>query len=233
MMKSIKNMFWVALFVVQPILFAQNNFTTQSLTWLRFQTEKSLSDKWRLRNEIDSRYFIPSFKHYHTLLRSQARYKFRTDAEVGFGVAYFHNYPNTLEAKSVLVSQEIRPQADLTLKHSLGRVKLSHRYQAEYRIIRDTLAHYKSLIWLRYRAQAQVALTAKMRGLASYEVILSQDKLNSKTAFDQNWLYFAVLHPITKSLEAELGYMHIYQNRPNRTDVFNKHILRISLNHQF
>lgn len=232
-MKSIlKALFFVVVFS-QPHLFAQKHITTQSLTWLRFQTGKRISAKWTLKGEVDGRLFLPSYKRHQSMFRTQGRYKLQNGAEVGIGVIYLRQYPNTPEAPSHWVSQEVRPQADLTLKHSLGIFKFSHRYQGEYRFIRDTLDHRQGLFRFRYRAQADFPLHKSLHGLASYEAILNRDDAITANVFDQNRLYFAVLHPIAKGLEGEVGYLHVFQERSNGTDFFNRHILRLSLNHQF
>jgi hypothetical protein len=241
-LKKIFIIFFLIL-IGNPILIAQTekNIDHQSLLWTRYCTQLTLNKKWAIHSELDNRLFLKPVAENLFVIRVQARNKIAEQVELGAGFAYFSVATQEPEIKAEFSIPEYRGQQDITLKHSLGKIGFSHRYQLEERFIHkaDQLGLLDgSAFYLRFRYRIQVdcnlwkSKKQYLKAIVSDEIMINGRNKIIKNTFDQNRIYAALQFGISSSLAAEVGYLNSFQQRSNGVDYFNRDIIRISIYHR-
>ena len=116
-----------------------------------------------------------------------------------FTAGYIHQYSETLSDISV---SENRPYEEITLKHSIKKLNISHRYRIEHRWINKqgstNLFHR-----FRYRVQITHPLSETFYFKFFDEVFVNlQDPL-----FNQNRLHFGLGYAFSANFKVEIGYL--------------------------
>jgi PIN domain nuclease of toxin-antitoxin system len=174
-------------------------------------------------------------------MRTQGRYTLDEQIQAGIGFTYALQYPQDHRSKSDLVVPELRGQQDITLKQTIGKASLNHRYMIEERFIRkvqeqELLPGYIFNFRFRYRLQAEIQLLKKEvqnLGLVLYdEAMLNLGKSIVKNVFDQNRIYAGLKWGVLPSWAVEAGYLHWFQQRASGSDFFSRDIARLSIYHK-
>ena len=219
----------------------ERNVSQQSLLWTRYNNQLELNSKWSINTEFDNRIFLNPMEENLYVIRTQLRNKITDKVEVGAGGAYFSvntQVPTTVNGFHI---PEYRLQQDVTIKQSLGKVNLSHRYLLEERFIQNATSvalESGSSFYLRYRYRIQADYTIWkdknqfLKAVVSDEVMINGGNKIIKNTFDQNRIYAAVQYGVSPSVAFELGYLNSYQQRTNGVDYFNRDIIRFSVFHK-
>ncbi|MCC9135465.1 DUF2490 domain-containing protein [Pontibacter silvestris] len=213
----------------------------QNLFWMRYNNQLILNQKWIIQSEVDNRMFLSPVKEHHLVTRAQARYALNPAVTLGAGLTYALQHPQNPDSESDLVVPELRPQQDITLKQTLGKVILSHRYQVDERFIRKADGEQLSKTYtfnfrFRYRLQGEIHVfkTAKneLKMVLNDEVMLNTGKNVQLNTFDQNRIYAGLQWGLSPQMALELGYMNWYQQRPSGKEFYQRNITRLSLFHK-
>ncbi|WP_026708315.1 DUF2490 domain-containing protein [Flavobacterium frigidarium] len=240
-MKSVKFLLGVLLFSIGIQAQTEKNADKQSLLWFRYYNQLELNNKWSVHTEIDNRIFINPVTQNTFVSRLQLRDKITDKVELGAGFAYFSVATQDPEVKTGFHIPEYRLQQDATVKQTLGKVYLTHRYMIEERFV-----HNASKIMLedgttfylrfRYRIQGDYTFWKKekhyLKGILSDEIMINGGNKIIKNTFDQNRIYAAVQVGVSPAIALELGYLNSFQERSNGVDYFNRDIIRFSLIHK-
>lgn len=228
-------------------IFAQTNSkqnATQNIVWYGYYLTLEFSPKWRLVSEVQERHFIDPFAHQLWLARTRLYRSLGHNWDAGLGYTTFWNNPNTPCTENCLTIPELRPYQEFQYRQTLGKGwSLRHRYIIEERFFRKTengkLAKGYDFNWrFRYQIGADYDLfklkktEQRVRLRFFDEVMVNAGTRIVSNMFDQNRLYAGFLIPFTKKMSFELGYMHWYQQRSSGNQYFNRHILRLGINHQ-
>ena len=226
-----------------PIVIAQTEkkINHQSLLWTRYCNQLTLNDKWAVHSELDNRLFVKPLTPNLFVIRVQARHKITEQIELGAGFAYFSVATQEPEIQMEFNVPEYRGQQDVTLKHSIGKINFSHRYQLEERFIHkaDKLGLVEGSIFylrFRYRIQGDCNLWKSdkqyLKAIVSNEIMINGGNKIIKNTFDQNRIYAGLQFGMNAALAAELGYLNSFQQRANGVDYFSRDIVRISFYHK-
>ncbi|WP_187261267.1 DUF2490 domain-containing protein [Pontibacter beigongshangensis] len=235
---------YILFLILMPML-AQaqtpKNVLQQDLLWFRYQNQLMISPKWLLQSEIDNRIFFGPLKEHHLVMRTQGRYNIHEQLQAGAGVTYALQHPQDPKSESKLAIPELRTQQDITLKQSVWKVSLYHRYMVEERFIRKVKEQelqpgYNFSFRFRYRLQADIPLVkneVQNLGLVLYDEVMVQfGRTTGKHVFDQNRMYAGLKWGVSPAWALEAGYLHWFQQRATGTDFFSRDIARVSIYHK-
>lgn len=240
-MKFFKIFLGVFLFSLGIHAQTEKNVDKQSLVWARYYNQLELNKKWSVHTEIDNRIFINPVTQNTFVTRVQLRDKLTEKVEIGAGFAYFSVATQDPEVKTGFHIPEYRGQQDVTVRQSLGKLNLTHRYQLEERFIHNAsklMLEDGTTFYLRfrYRIQGDFIFWKKdkqyLKGIVYDEIMINGGNKIIKNTFDQNRVYTAVQLGVSPAVALELGYLNSFQERANGVDYFNRDIIRFSFIHK-
>jgi len=234
---------FIAFFLVQSfIIQAQTRTHTHNTNaWLMYFGNHKFSNHIGLHAEAQWRRSDIFSENQQLILRTGLDYYFKSNLRFTVGYAFIETYPYG-EFAVQHAFPEHRIWQQLLVPQDLGKVKLSHRYRLEQRMIGNASTgkfengRYENRA--RYMAKATINLTTGSRPVfaAFYdEVFINFGKEVGYNIFDQNRLYGAIGCSVSPSFKIELGYLYqLIQLRSleasslkNRIE--NNHTLQIAL----
>lgn len=217
------------------------NVDKQSLVWVRYYNQLELNKKWSIHTEFDNRIFINPVKQNTFVARVQMRDRISDALELGAGFAYFSVATQDPEVKHGFDIPEYRGQQDITVRQSIGKVNLTHRYQLEERFVHNVskaVLEDRTTFYLRFRYRIQGDYTfwkkekQYLKGILSDEIMINGGNKIIKNTFDQNRVYAGIQLGLNPSIALELGYLNSFQERANGVDYFKRDIIRFSFIHK-
>lgn len=205
--------------------------------WLMYFGNHKFSNKLGLHAEAQWRRNDFFSKNQQLLLRTGLDFYAKRDVRFTVGYAFVETHPYG-EFAVQRAFPEHRIWQQLLVPQVLGKVKLSHRYRLEQRMIGNASTgqfengRYENRG--RYMAKITLGLTGGGNPIfaALYdEVFINFGKDVGYNIFDQNRLYGAIGYTISPSMKLELGYL--YQVVQLRTLQGNPPTKRIENNHTF
>lgn len=188
--------------------------TNNTNAWLMYFGNHKVSDRWGLHAEVQWRRTDLFSGNQQLLLRTGVDFYARADIRFTFGYGFIETYPYG-EFAVPNAFPEHRIWQQLFVPQTLGKVKLSHRYRLEQRMIgnastgRFQNGRYENRI--RYMAKMTVNVTKGERPVfaALYdEVFVNFGKDVAYNIFDQNRMYSALGYSISPTLKVEIGYLY-------------------------
>lgn len=241
---------WLSLTVIllpSGKIFSQDNplektNINQTMVWYRYQNRLLFSDKWEWHSHIDNRRFLDHGHLQHTwVFRTQPFFNISDKLAVSLSYVFFLQSPQDPENKSRLMVPEHRPFQEIVIKNDLGKFLIRHRYRLEERYFRkhggDQLLPGYNFNWrLRYQFQAQRKLFNWGEGKTIHlrlaeEIMINFGKSIVYNTFDQNRLSAALYMNFNRYFDVEAGYSHWFQQRADGKSFYNRHILRLAINH--
>ena len=115
--------------------------------WFRYSNNLSLPKNFRLRMEVENRFFIkPVVKEHQFLVRVQVKKQFKKDWYLGLGLVFFDNGVSNTDNPSSLLVPEWRPYLEAGTRQKITDwFSISHRYRVEWRFQHNTHAGYTEL----------------------------------------------------------------------------------------
>jgi len=231
------------LILSSPVLVAQTekNIDHQSLLWTRYCNQLTISNKWSVHSEFDNRVFINPIEQNLFVARVQGRYKAKEQIELGAGFAYFSVATQNPEVDLGFNVPEYRGQQEVSVKQSLGKIMLTHRYQIEERFVHNfdkegLVDGTTFFLRFRYRIQGDHDLWKSekqyLKAIVSDEIMFNAGDKIIKNTFDQNRFYVGLQLGINPSLATEIGFLNSFQERASGVDYFNRNIIRFSIYHK-
>lgn len=219
----------------------EKNVIQQSLLWTRYYNQLELNAKWSVHTELDNRVFLSPISQNLFVGRLQVRDKVTDKVEVGAGFTYFSVATQEPEVSTGFHVPEYRLQQDVSVKQSLGKINLTHRYQLEERFIQNSsklMIEDGTTFYLRfrYRIQGDFTIWKKdkqyVKGILYDEIMINGGNKIIKNTFDQNRIYAGIQFGVSPAVALELGYLNSFQERSNGVDYFNRDIIRFSFIHK-
>jgi hypothetical protein len=216
--------------------------TTNTNAWLMYFGNHKFSDRLGWHAEVQWR--------RHDFFSSNQQLLLRTGLDIyaggnrfTIGYAFVETYPYGGFAVANAFPEHRIWQQFLTTQ-TLGKLKLSHRFRLEQRMLGNAATgefkdgRYENR--MRYMAKATINITSGERPifLAAYdEIFINFGKDVAYNIFDQNRLYGAVGFTFSPTLKLEVGYLHqLVQLRtldltttPVANKIENNHTLQFGL----
>lgn len=223
---------------------AQKQITRQSLYWVRYYGKYRFSPKWGATLELEDRRFFHDNRNLNWLLPRVAVTRSLGSgwsAAAGF-TYYLSDNPQDPDQSVALTVPELRPHEELTYQQKTGNLSIKHRYRLEERFTRkndgtELQSGYDFKWRLRYQLQLQYPLIKRKTAAgtltikASDEILLNLGHSVVRHLFDQNRIYVALNYSISKSVQAELGYLDWFQERSSGDQYYRRDIARLTMYH--
>lgn len=222
---------------------AQKTVINQSLYWVRYYNQLSVNEKMAWHNEIDNRRFFENNRQQQLIVHSRFHYKISNSFEAALGLTYSSQNPQDPNSDSGLAINEFRPVQEFNYNISFNPgFNLQQRLRLDERFIHrndglSLLEGYDFHIRFRYRIQMSYRLKEIEEKVPHSLKISDELMINSGTRFagkrfDQNRIYAGLELGLITDLSAELGYLHIFQQRANTGQYFERDIIRLTLFHK-
>ena len=204
-MKININFFIILLFAIN--VFSQNNGENKLGAWYMFSGNHRISDNFSIITGSQIREYETTHNFNQLLLLSGLNYDINQNitAAIGYG---FLNTDSTFEELPVeIYSKENRLFEQISLKNTLWKLQLEHRYRLEHRFL-DSGNNTDTQHRTRYRLQVSLPIT-DIFSLSVYEEIF----LNLQNdIFSQNRLFAALGIKVTPNSKVQLGYLKNHFN---------------------
>jgi hypothetical protein len=228
------------------VAFAQSNARVtaeNSNSWLMYFGNHKFSEKVGWHAEVQWRRNELIKNPQQLLLRTGIDFYTRNNSRFTIGYAFIETHPYGDFAVANAFPEHRIWQQFLT-SQSLGKVKLSHRYRLEQRMIGNSatgqFANGRYENRFRYMAKFVLNVTKSERPifLAAYdEVFINFGKDVGFNLFDQNRLYGAIGFTLTPSMKLEVGYLNQHvllrgldsSSGSPKNRVENNHTLQVGL----
>jgi hypothetical protein len=237
---------WFFCFVLVLITFyargqsVEKNIHPREPLWLGYFNQTRFSNKWGAWGEVQYR-LVDNFaeRPLMLLIRPALTYFIRDNLRVNVGYAYVQHFP----AKGLNTTRtEHRPWQQIWWNQkypgltTLQWLRLEQRFNEK--IVNDEKADgYNYNFRVRYNFSFFIPLKGKeVVAKTSFVVIIDElflnfgDKIVYNT-FDQNRLFAGFGYQFTPYLNAQLGYMNIYQQEASGNNYVSAHAVRLSLFH--
>lgn len=223
--------------------YSQNrSVTTQQLIWLFYYNTISFSKKYFLSTEIFERRYIEGFKSHQSLIRTHFHRKLNDHFDGALGFTLFLQRPHDPNSNSSFAIPELRPHIELNYKFHTEKFNFHSRLRFENRNFRNAANNelidgYNTNYRIRLLVSADVPMvkfknTQTIKLKLTDEIHFSAGGVYESGKFDQNRIGISLNVDITKNLSFETGYLNWYQKRPGIDAYYNRHIIRIGINHK-
>jgi hypothetical protein len=214
--------------------------TDRSQVWLGYLNQTRISNKFSVWLDLHARRNDFLERWATTIVRPGLTYHLSEHARFTAGYAYVSHWP-ALESQHT-----IRPEHRLWQQISWGsksrKLQLNQWVRLEERFMRklqqDALQPGNNF---NYKARYMITLLVPLKGdhiqpgvpfgVLNEEIHLNFGKEIVFNYFDQNRLFAGIGYPFTKSLNAQIGYMQVFQQLPAGNRFFDTHALRLFIFH--
>ncbi len=228
-------------FFLCPLFLAnsQNQVEHQSQVWYGYYLSYPITNQWYVQGEVHTRHFIDPLVHHQNAFRAHLHRTIGENWDLSAGAALFLNTPNDPLAKVRLAIPEYRPHLDIAYRHNWSTIRIDHRFRSEMRFNRETnvsrteltdAVHFSNYR-LRYRIQALFPLFKQVQGKVNTEILLNAEQENPANTLDQHRMFAGLSIPIHANLTADIGYLHVFLQRPN-LNYYDRSILSIMVYHR-
>lgn len=236
-------LFFMLMFSLNIQSSAQRSVIKQNLYWLRYYNQLSLNKKMTWHNEIDDRRFLENHRRQQLIIHSRLHYQFIKNLDAAVGMSYSSQSPQDPHSSSGLTIPEFRPVQEISFINPFSRkFSLQQRLRVDERFIHrnngvNLIEGYDFHIRFRYRIQMsyrinevedKIPLTAKF----SNEIMINSGSRFADRRFDQNRIYSGLETGLIENLSAELGFLHLFQQRATTNQFFEKNIIRLTIYHK-
>ncbi len=212
---------------------AQNDVTTQSQLWLRYNPRITIYRDVRIKADLDQRVYLPNFRQHQYVGRAQLEYDITNNWKVSGGLSYFQTaLPQDFNVDVVSYGQEIRPELETNFRLSASSImSFQQRFRTDLRFFENDNAFSYRNTRFRYMATGSYPLfdnwsisiwdEIHLNGLPAFEI----------NFFDQNRIGTNVTWSPDGPFAFDLMYFNIFQRRMEPNTYFSQHIFRFTLIH--
>lgn len=229
-------------------LVAQNNpsrtIENQQLIWYGWFIKIPVDSVRTFSTDIQERHFVGPAAQHQLVLRGQLNRHWTSHFSTALGFCLFFQSPNDPEVSPRLMVPELRPHVEAHLSQKFSRLQIDHRLRTEARFFRHltpdgtALAEGYSFRNFRFRYQMAFSFPIIKRTNGFTASLRLTDELHLQTPapgflwFDQNRFYAGLRFAPTSRLAFDIGYMNWYQFTRNGSLIFDRDILRFTVNQQ-
>jgi hypothetical protein len=208
--------------------------------WVGYVNQTRFSDKWGIWTDIHYRTTDNLIKRsFQFVFRSGATYYIKDNLRINLGYAFFHHYPDDGSNTSRM---EHRPWQQIWWNQKYPGLSTLQWIRLEQRFIEKVVSDVKENGYdynfrVRYGYSFMIPLKGKeLAAKTPFVAIINEVFLNlgdriTYNTFDQNRLFAGFGYQFTSQLNAQLGYMNIYQQQTSGNDYFSTHTVRLSALH--
>lgn len=153
--------------------------------------------------QIRSLYFYSRFHYYE--YKAGLNYKIQENTTVTVGAGSYQTYKETGNFVLPKNNDEFRIWPQIALSQSIGKLKIEHRYRAEFRF---TGSEYRNRF--RFRLGLFYPFGNEENNFKPYQVSVSNELFftDNEPYFERNRLHIAFSFKPSKTTAIQLGYLH-------------------------
>lgn len=181
-------------------------------SWNIVNVKYTINDKWSVFGEAQLR-SLQFYNHFHYYeYKAGANYKVHPNLKLTLGAGSYQTYKeggNFVKPKN---NDELRIWPQITLNHSLWKVKIEQRYRAEMRF---TSNGYRNRF--RYRLGLSYPFGPDKNGYKPFQLNASNELFftDREPYFERNRLLFSLTYKTSPAASLQLGYLHQFDYRIN------------------
>ena len=214
--------------------------TEREQFWLGYFNQTRLSDKFSVWLDVHARRNDFFDRWAQTIVRPGLTYHLSDHTRFTAGYAYISSWPASETEETV--RPEHRPWQQINWSGRSKKLQTNQWVRLEERFNRN-IANDKLQdgYHFNFRARYMIALMVPLKGdfiepgvpflVLNDEVHVNFGKEILYNYFDQNRLFAGVGYPFAKNLNAQLGYMQVFQQLPAGNRYFKTHALRLFVFH--
>lgn len=214
--------------------------TDREQVWLAFFNQTRFSNKFSFWLDVHARRNDFLDRWAQTIVRPGLTYHLSDHARFTAGYAYISSWPASETEETV--RPEHRPWQQINWSGRSKKLQTNQWVRLEERFNRN-IANDKLQdgYHFNFRVRYMIALMVPLKGdfiepgvpflVLNDEVHVNFGKEILYNYFDQNRLFAGVGYPFAKNLNAQLGYMQVFQQLPAGNRFFNTHTLRLFIFH--
>lgn len=207
----------------------------QYQAWLRYQPRWVLNEQWSLKSDIDERVYVFPFRQHQYIFRVQAEYDLGEHWKGSAGGSFFQQYlPQDPDVAVTGTIAEVRPELESNSKYKLtDKWTWQQRFRSDFRFFDGEDGFAYSHTRLRYMTGMKYRISDPFALTIWDEILVNGMAVNEVNFFDQNRIGASLQWKWTNKLAWDLTYFNWYQLRSTPGTYYNRHIVRLALQHQF
>ncbi|MFN3402569.1 MAG: DUF2490 domain-containing protein [Cytophagaceae bacterium] len=215
---------------------------TREQLWLGYLNQSRFSNKVGSWVEVQHR-MSDNFtdRNFLSMFRGAITYYFRDNLRLHIGYAYVHHYPATGLSTA---RPEHRPWQQIFFTNKYNGYTTLQWLRLEQRFVRKVAADvlqddYRFNFRLRYNFSLFIPLKGKeMKEKTPFFAIIDEVFINfgkeiTYNYFDQNRFFIGFGYQFSSQLNAQLGYMNVYQQEAAGNRFVDNHCIRLFVFHNF
>jgi hypothetical protein len=234
-----KYIFYILLTTFTVPGFGQKQINDQNQVWLGYFNQTRLSTKWGLWLDVHGRR-IDFLDRWNTqIIRPGITYYINDHMRITAGYAFARHFPasdlNPIRPEHRLWQQILWTSRSKRLQTQQW-VRIEERYNRK--VANDALQEgYNFNFRFRYLLNLMVPLNRDfiepntLFFAFNDEIHINAGKNITYNYFDQNRFFVGLGYQFTKSLNAQLGYMNLFQQLPSGNHFNNNHVIRFFVFH--
>lgn len=181
-------------------------------SWNILNVKYSLDEKWNLFGEaqVRSLKFYDDFHYYE--YKGGVEFKAYNSVRLTLGAGSYQTYKEGGNFVLPKNNDEFRIWPQITLLHTVGNLKVDHRYRSEMRF---TTSGYRN----RFRLRVGVSLPfgKKKQGYKPFQVSASNELFftDNEPYFERNRVMAAMVYKPSKNISFQIGFLHQFDYRIN------------------
>lgn len=181
-------------------------------SWNILNVKYTIGEKWSLFGEgqVRSLKFYNNFHYYE--YKGGITYKVHQDLSLTLGAGSYQTYKEGGDFVLPKNNDEFRLWPQVILLQSLGKIKIEHRYRAEFRF---TSNGYRNRF--RYRFGLSYPFGKVKNDYKPYQISVGDEIFftNKEPYFERNRILFAFNYKPSKSTSLQIGFLHQFDYRIN------------------
>jgi hypothetical protein len=229
----------LSLFFLSLNVFAQKNITTKEQLWLAYFNQTRITSKFGIWADIHWRtsdHFIKD--KFQFITHNGLTYFFSDNLRLTSGYTYSYIYPDGGKPGR----PEHRPWQQLWWRQNYDRFQTLQWIRFEQRFRRKEQGdHLVEGYNFNYRLRYNLALFIPLKGkkmtaktpfiAVMDEIFINLGKEITSNYFDNNRFFIGLGYQFTSHLNAQLGYMNLFQEQANGKDFVNTNAIRFFVFH--
>lgn len=181
-------------------------------SWNIVSVKYTLNEKWSLFGEAQLR-SLQFYDHFHYYeYKGSVNYKVHPNLKLTVGAGSYNTYKeggNFVKPKN---NDEFRIWPQVTLNHSLWKLKIEQRYRAEMRF---TTNGYRNRF--RYRLGLSYPFGTDKKGYKPFQLNGSNEIFftDKEPYFERNRMLFSLNYKTSRTTSFQIGYLHQFDYRIN------------------
>lgn len=200
--------FFFILFFAAPVLLNAQDLGTWNIVNVKYQ----LNDKWSLFGEaqIRSLKFYNNFHYYE--YKAGFIYQINKQLNFGLGAGDYDTYREGGDFLTPKNNDEFRLWPQIVFANNLGKIKVEHRYRAEFRFTSNGFRNR-----FRYRFALIYNFGKSNYDIKPHQVSLSNELFftNNEPYFERNRTIIGYTYKLNKTIAFQIGYLHQFDYKIN------------------